>query len=468
MDKKKDIIGGSEAPVITDKKVTTTPPTTSIGATTPSQSEEEYNEQPQTPPTTPAPAVTTTSTIQPPQNTDTDTDRRNQANLAAQTTTAPAANENMILQFDETGKPTLVKTDVATPKITPKTTDTAPSTTTPATEGEEFRSYRDILAKYAPLTSDEDKRKQMRRERRKAIVSALGDGLSALSNLYFTTKGAPDQGLKPGMTDSAKKRMDDLRAQWQKEKDKYQDFMLKGLEMDREQGNWLKSYELQKNADKRAEKKFAKEMPMLEKEMAMLDEKIRKLKDDNDLDEKTKADRIAVAQAELEAKKRDYDYRKTHHGFSEKEDIERKDKERRHRESLAASRAGGGGKSGKTYRIYNYNSTAYSDLTPNEVNRLYAALQSDGKVGKYSSLNDKVAAIQRYHSLNNDTYEVEVPVYYEDKDGKKKLSKQTKKVTRRYKNRKDDAANGGRYDKMSTWTTFNGGNKSNGTIKINY
>lgn len=464
MAKKKEIIGGSETPVVTDKKVTTTPPTTSIGATAPSQSEEEDNENPHTPqapPTTPAPAVTTTA----PQYDD--TDRRNQANLAAQPTTAPTANENMILQFDETGKPTLVKTDVETPKITPKTTDAAPSTTTPATEGEEYHTYRDILAKLAPKTSDEDKRKQMRRERRKAIVSALGDGLSALSNLYFTTKGAPDQGLKPGMTDSAKKRMDDLRAQWQKEKDKYQDLMLKGLEMDREQGNWLKSYELQKNADKRAEEKFAKEMPMLEKEMAMLDEKIRKLKDDNDLDEKTKADRIAVAQAELEAKKRDYDYRKTHHGFSEKEDIERKDKERRHRESLAARSTGGGEKSGKTYRIYNYNSTAYSDLTPNEVNRLYAALYSDGKVGKYSSLNDRVAAIQRYHSLNNDTYEVEVPVYYEDKDGKKKIRKYIK-GTRRYKNRKDDAANGGRYDKMSTWTTINGGNKSNGTIKINY
>ncbi len=440
MDKKKGIIGGSETPVVTDKKVTTTPPTTSIGATTPSQSEEESNEQTQTPQT---PPQTMPAQPQPTQVAPT------APSLAAQ----PPGEES----------PQAPPTTPA-----PAVTTTAPTTdATPSTEGEEFRSYRDILAKYAPLTSDEDKRKQMRRERRKAIVSALGDGLSALSNLYFTTKGAPDQGLKPGMTDAAKKRMDDLRAKWQAEKDKYQDLMLKGLEMDREQGNFLKSYKLQLNADKRAEEKFAKEMPMLEKEMAMLDEKIRKLKDDNDLDEKTKADRIAVAQAELEAKKRDYDYRKTHHGFSEKEDIERKDKERRHRESLAASRAGGGGKSGKTYRIYNYNSTAYSDLTPNEVNRLYAALYSDGKVGKYSSLNDKVAAIQRYHSLKNDTYEVEIPVYYEDKDGKKKIRKYIK-GTRRYKNRKDDAANGGRYDKMSTWTTFNGGNKSNGTIKINY
>lgn len=417
MDKKKEIVGSSDTPVITDKKVTTTPPTTSIGATSPSQSEEEDNENPQTPqtppqtmpaqpqapPTTPAPA---TSTIQTPQYDD--TDRRNQANLAAQTTTAPTANENMILQFDENNNPILVNTDVATPKITPKTTDTAPSTTTPATEGEEYHTYRDILAKLAPKTSDEDKRKQMRRERRKAIVSALGDGLSALSNLYFTTKGAPDQGLKPGMTDAAKKRMDDLRAKWQAEKDKYQDLMLKGLEMDREQGNFLKSYKLQLNADKRAEEKFAKEMPMLEKEMAMLDEKIRKLKDDNDLDEKTKADRIAVAQAELEAKKRDYDYRKTHHGFSEKEDIERKDKERRHRESLAASRAGGGGKRGKSGKeksggniIMSTQSGYAYNPTDAQVRQAYRWLQSRHFVsGNAKSISEMVAELQNYYTVS--------------------------------------------------------------------
>lgn len=441
MAKKKDIIGGSDTPVVTDKKVTTTPPTT------------------------PAPAVTTTSTIQTPQYND--TDRRNQANLAAQTTTAPTANETKILQFDETGKPTLVNADVATPKITPKTTDTAPSTTTPATEGEEFRSYRDILAKYAPLTSDEDKRKQMRRERRKAIVSALGDGLSALSNLYFTTKGAPDQGIKPGMTESAKKRMDDLRTQWQKEKDKYQDLMLKGLEMDREQGNWLKSYELQKNEEERKQKTFEQELPLLEKKVQAAEEELKKLIRENDIGNATWQQSVEVAKEELAWKKYELEFMKTHKGYRPKEWEEHLATERYRSRTLSNNSGGGGDKSGKTYRIYNYNSTAYSDLTPNEVDRLYAALYSDGKVGKYSSLNDKVAAIQRYHSLNNDTYEVEVPVYYEDKDGKKKIRKYIK-GTRRYKNRKDDAANGGRYDKMSTWTTFNGGNKSNGTIKINY
>lgn len=450
MDKKKEIVGSSDTPVITDKKVTTTPPTTSIGATAPSQSEEEYNENPQTPqtppqtmptqpqptqvpptapslaaqpqgeeynetpqapPTTPVPAVTTTSTIQPPQNTDTDTDRRNQANLAAQTTTAPTADETMMLQYDEAGKPILVKADVETPKITPKTTDTAPTTdATPSTEGEEFRSYRDILAKYAPLTSDEDKRKQMRRERRKAIVSALGDGLSALSNLYFTTKGAPDQGLKPGMTDAAKKRMDDLRAQWQKEKDKYQDLMLKGLEMDREQGNWLKSYELQKNADKRADaeeerkaKTFEKELPLLEKKVQAAEEELKKLIRENNIGDATWQQSVEVAKQELAWKKDELDFMKTHKGYRPKEWEEHLATERyRNRTLEGKSGNGGGGKSGGNIIMSTQSGYAYNP-TDAQVRQAYRWLQSRHFVsGNAKSISEMVAELQNYYTVSGE------------------------------------------------------------------
>ena len=440
MDKKKGIIGGSETPVVTDKKVTTTPPTTSIGATAPSQSEDEYNETPQTPPqtmpaqpqptqvaptvpslaaqpqgeedeynetpqappTTPAPAVTTTAPIQTPQNTDTDTDRRNQANLAARTTTAPTANENMILQFDENNKPILVNADVATPKITPKTTDA-----TPSTEGEEFRSYRDILAKYAPLTSDEDKRKQMRRERRKAIVSALGDGLSALSNLYFTTKGAPDQGIKPGMTDAAKKRMDDLRAQWQKEKDKYQDFMLKGLEMDREQGNFLKSYKLQLNADKRADaaekrsaEEFKKKLPLLEKQLQAAEEELKKLIRENKVGDATWEKSVEVAEKELAWKEYELEFMKSHKGYSPKEWEEHLATER-YRSRTLANNSGGGGDKGAddTYYIADIVNGKSFNASKEQVIKTYRWLQSRNFVsGKAKTPADMVSEIQSYYT----------------------------------------------------------------------
>lgn len=444
MAKKKEITGGSETPVVTDKKVTTTPPTTSIGATAPSQSEEEYNEQPQTPPqtmpaqpqptqvastapslaaqppgeeynetpqappTTPAPAVTTTAPIQTPQNTDTDTDRRNQANLAAQTTTAPTANENMILQFDKDHKPTLVKTDVETPKITPKTTDAAPSTTTPEGEEGEFRSYRDILAKYAPLTSDEEKKKQMRREKRNAIIGALGDGLSALSNLYFTTKGAPDQGLKPGMTDAAKKRMDDLRAKWQAEKDKYQDLMLKGLEMDREQGNWLKSYKLQLNADKRADaeeerkaKTFEKELPLLEKKVQAAEEELKKLIRENNIGDATWQQSVEVAKEELAWKKYELEFMKSHKGYRPKEWEEHLATERYRSRTLSNKSGKGGGDKGAddTYYIADIVNGKSFNASKDQVIKTYRWLQSRNFVsGKAKTPADMVSEIQSYYT----------------------------------------------------------------------
>jgi hypothetical protein len=391
MDKKKEIIGGSETPVVTDKKVTTTPPTTSIGATAPLQSEDEYNEQPQTPqtppqtmpaqpqptqvaptapslaaqppgeeyneqpqapPTTPAPAVTTTAPIQTPQYND--TDRRNQANLAAQTTTAPT------------------------------------------TEGEEYHTYRDALAKLAPQTSEEDKKKQMRRERRKAIVSALGDGLSALSNLYFTTKGAPDQGLKPGMTESAKKRMDDLRTQWQKEKDKYQDLMLKGLEMDREQGNWLKSYELQKNEEERKQKTFEQELPLLEKKVQAAEEELKKLIRENKVGDATWEKSVEVAEKELAWKEYELDFMKTHKGYTPKEYNEHLATER-YRSRTLSNMAGGGNIIMSTQSGYAYNPTDA------QVRQAYRWLQSRHFVsGNAKSISEMVAELQNYYTVSGE------------------------------------------------------------------
>lgn len=443
MAKKKGIIGGSEAPVVTKDKVTTTPPASSIGATTPSQSDdeynetpqtppqtmpaqpqptqvaptapslaaqpqgEEYNEQPQAPPTTTAPAVTATTPIQTPQYND--TDRRNQANLAAQTTT-PTANETKVLQFDKDNKPILVDADadVATPKITPKTTDTAPSTTTPATEGEEYHTYRDILAKLAPQTSEEDKKKQMRRERRKAIVSALGDGLSALSNLYFTTKGAPDQGLKPGMTDAAKKRMDDLRTQWQKEKDQSLDLMLKGLEMDREQGNFLKSYKLQLNADKRADaaekrsaEEFKKKLPLLEKQLQAAEEELKKLIRENNVGNATWQQSVEVKKQELAWKKYELEFMKSHKGYSPKEWEEHLATERYRSRTLANNSGKGGGDRGAddTYYIADIVKGKSFNASKEQVIKTYRWLQSRNFVsGKAKTPADMVSEIQSYYT----------------------------------------------------------------------
>lgn len=42
-----------------------------------------------------------------------------------------------------------------------------------------------------PAESVEERRERLKRQRRNQLFAALGDGISALSNLYFTTKGSP-------------------------------------------------------------------------------------------------------------------------------------------------------------------------------------------------------------------------------------------------------------------------------------
>lgn len=377
MDKKKEIVGSSDNPVITDKKETTTPPTTSIGATTPSQSEEESNEQTQTPQT---PPQTTPAQPQPTQGVPT------APSLAAQ----PPGEE-----YDES--PQAPPTTPA-----PAVTTTAPTTdATPSTEGEEFRFYSDVLAKYAPLTSDEEKKKQMRREKRNAIIGALGDGLSALSNLYFTTKGAPDQGLKPGMTDVAKKRMDDLRTQWQKEKDKYQDFMLKGLEMDREQGNWLKSYELQKNEEERKQKTFEQELPLLEKKVQAAEEELKKLIRENNIGDATRQQSVEVKKQELAWKKYELEFMKSHKGYRPKEWEEHLATERYRSRTLANNSGKGGGDKGAddTYYIADIVKGKSFNASKEQVIKTYRWLQSRNFVsGKAKTPADMVSEIQSYYT----------------------------------------------------------------------
>lgn len=365
MAKKKEIIGSSDTPVITDKKVTTTPPTTSIGATAPSQSEEETQQTPQTPPQT-MPAQPQPTQVAP-----------TAPSLAAQ----PPGEES--------------------PQAPPTTPAPAVTTTAPSTEDEEYHTYRDIFAKLAPQTSDEDKEKQMRRERRKAIVSALGDGLSALSNLYFTTKGAPDQGIKPGMTDAAKKRMDDLRAQWQKEKDKYQDFMLKGLEMDREQGNWLKSYKLQKAEEERKAKTFEKELPLLEKKVQAAEEELKKLIRENNIGNATWQQSVEVKKQELAWKKYELEFMKTHKGYSPKEWEEHLATERYRSRTLANNSGKGGGDKGAddTYYIADIVNGKSFNASKDQVIKTYRWLQSRNFVsGKAQNTADMVSEIQSYYT----------------------------------------------------------------------
>lgn len=86
--------------------------------------------------------------------------------------------------------PVIVDTTPA-PVASPVLQDAA-TTVAPAKRSLTYSQMFDALN---PAPTDEDLQKLKKRDKANRVVTALGDGLSALANLYYTTKGAPSAQL---------------------------------------------------------------------------------------------------------------------------------------------------------------------------------------------------------------------------------------------------------------------------------
>lgn len=127
-------------------------------------------------------------------------------------------------------------------------------------------SYVDLfhaLNPYRPETA-EDRAKREKKEKREAIFSALGDGLSAMSNLYFTTQYAPNAyNASNGMSARTKDRWEKLRAEREANDRAYYQGYLQAMSLDdaqdKDDRNWRHMLEREKKADELAEKRDLRE-----------------------------------------------------------------------------------------------------------------------------------------------------------------------------------------------------------------
>lgn len=97
-----------------------------------------------------------------------------------------------------------------------------------ATQGHDanIKAYRDWLATH-PLESEEDRKKRERKEKARKLISAVGDGISAMSNIYFTSQYAPDMYTgRKSMADAAAAQIEKARAEREKNADQYMRFSL--------------------------------------------------------------------------------------------------------------------------------------------------------------------------------------------------------------------------------------------------
>lgn len=147
----------------------------------------------------------------------------------------------------------------------PTQTVAAPATDTqtsqPSADVQKPMGYADMFVAmnpYRPQTAAE-KEAERKRNRRNAVFAALGDGISALSNLYFTTKGAPNA-YTGGSTLTGKmyERQEQLRKERQALDQQYLNAYMNALRMDeqrdQQERNWkmqLENFALQQAAAQR-------------------------------------------------------------------------------------------------------------------------------------------------------------------------------------------------------------------------
>lgn len=101
----------------------------------------------------------------------------------------------------------------------------APAATTPAQPAAPKQmTYTDLLKEvYKPMTPEE-KEAQQKRQRNRQIINAVGDGISALANLYYANKsGVNAYDPSTSLTKAAKERYDKLLAQQREDEERYKE-----------------------------------------------------------------------------------------------------------------------------------------------------------------------------------------------------------------------------------------------------
>lgn len=128
------------------------------------------------------------------------------------------------------------------------------SSTTPDNHKADLIGYDnqiDILKKaqadYASANETEEQRKKReKREKSKRIIAAVGDGIRALSNLYFTSQYAPNM-YNPDDTQLAKvdARQEKLKAEREANRDKYLNYSLRIGDLENDRAKTVREMEAQ-------------------------------------------------------------------------------------------------------------------------------------------------------------------------------------------------------------------------------
>lgn len=162
---------------------------------------------------------------------------------------------------------------------------------------QQIAALQEAANKSKPET-EEERKKRERKEKSKKIIAAVGDGLMALSNLYFTTKGAPNMYDHKTMSQQTplQAQLEKMRAEREANADKYLQYSLKIGDLQNDRAKTLREMEAEQERRKLAREKAQREQEAHGWLAALQPDKLR--------EQKGKADKAAseATTAEEEAK----------------------------------------------------------------------------------------------------------------------------------------------------------------------
>lgn len=216
------------------------------------------------------------------------------AGLQDDATASPASSSLDIKQQAPIGiKPPAVG-GIKMPKSTEavSTVATQPKDQTGTSDGEGFFTRFYTARNPYKEPSPEELEKERRRRKREAIFSAIGDGISAMANLYFTSKGAPSSyDPRASLSGQARRRWDMIDAERAKRKSEWTEGYMRAKKADEESERDLRNWRRMLSRDAESDRRYKAEQAFKEKQQ-QAEEKYR--------EDKLKAE----AKAAEEAKRR--------------------------------------------------------------------------------------------------------------------------------------------------------------------
>lgn len=171
-------------------------------------------------------------------------------------------------------------------------------------EDEPKMSYVDMWQLMNPYKypTEKELEAERKKQKRRAVFAAIGDGISALSNLYFTTKYAPNSfDPSKSMTAKTRARWDKMKGDWEKNQREYMNGYMRAVSLDEARGDKEREWGYRKIKEAREEAKFKYDQAMKKADNARKEAL-------NALELKIKAQNLTKAQEEAERAKIQHQY----------------------------------------------------------------------------------------------------------------------------------------------------------------